>query len=270
MIEKCPVCSSKLIRLEGEANHYCPNPLCNARKVEKLIHFASRKAMNIEGLGERIIEDYYNFGYLTDIPSIYNLKKYKDELMSLEGFGEKSINNLLDSIEKSKKNSLEKLLFGLGIRHFGEKSALILAQRYTNIDNIKNTSIEELTSINDIGEIMAKSIVEYFSNPENLNMIDHLKMYGVNMTYLGKKQIEDENFKNKKFVITGTINAMSRDKIKEEIGIRGGNAVDSVSKNTDVVVVGQEPGSKYEKAVKLGIEIWDEDKLLKMLGGNHE
>lgn len=270
MIEKCPVCSSKLIRLEGEANHYCPNPLCNARKVEKLIHFASRKAMNIEGLGERIIEDYYNFGYLTDIPSIYNLKKYKDELMSLEGFGEKSINNLLDSIEKSKKNSLEKLLFGLGIRHFGEKSALILAQRYTNIDNIKNTSIEELTSINDIGEIMAKSIVEYFSNPENLNMIDHLKMYGVNMTYLGKKQIEDENFKNKKFVITGTINAMSRDKIKEEIGIRGGNAVDSVSKNTDVVVVGQEPGSKYEKAVKLGIEIWDEDKLLKMLGGTHE
>ena len=270
MIEKCPVCSSKLIRLEGEANHYCPNPLCNARKVEKLIHFASRKAMNIEGLGERIIEDYYNFGYLTDIPSIYNLKKYKDELMSLEGFGEKSINNLLDSIEKSKKNSLEKLLFGLGIRHFGEKSALILAQRYTNIDNIKNTSIEELTSINDIGEIMAKSIVEYFSNPENLNMIDHLKMYGVNMTYLGKKQIEDENFKNKKFVITGTINAMSRDKIKEEIEIRGGNAVDSVSKNTDVVVVGQEPGSKYEKAVKLGIEIWDEDKLLKMLGGTHE
>ena len=270
MIDKCPVCNTLLVRKEDEANHYCPNPLCDARKASVLIHFASRKAMNIDGLGDRIIEDYYNFGYLTDIPSIYELKKYKDELQSLEGFGEKKVDNLLDAIEKSKQASLEKLLFGLGIRHFGEKSALIIAKKFKTMDNIMKLSFEDLVDITDIGEVMAKSIIEYFSNPENINLINKLKDLGLNMNYLGKELKEDINFLNKKFVITGTISVMPRDTLKEEIALRGGDVSLSVSKKTDVVIVGDSPGSKYEKAVKLGIEIWDENKLLELLGGKNE
>ena len=266
MIDKCPVCNTLLVRKGDEANHYCPNTLCDARKASVLIHFASRKAMNIDGLGDRIIEDYYNFGYLTDIPSIYELKKYKDELQSLEGFGEKKVDNLLDAIEKSKQASLEKLLFGLGIRHFGEKSALIIAKKF----KIMKLTFDDLVDITDIGEVMAKSIIEYFSNPENITLIKKLKELGLNMTYLGKELKEDTNFLNKKFVITGTISVMPRDTLKEEIALRGGDVSMSVSKKTDVVIVGDSPGSKYEKAKSLGIEIWNEDKLLEFLGGNNE
>ncbi len=270
MIDKCPVCGSNLIRKEEEANHYCPNPLCDARNIEKLTHFVSRKAMNIDGLGERIVEDYYNFGYLKNIPSIYELYKYKKELMSLEGFGEKKVDNLLEAIEKSKENSLERLLFGLGIRHFGEKSALILAKKFKNIENIINAKYEDLIDITDIGEIMAKSIVDYFQKEENILLINKLKELGINTKYLGKEMKEDKNFTNKKFVLTGTISAMSRDKLKEEISLRGGNVTTSVSKSTNVLVAGESPGSKLEKAIKLGIEIWNEEELLNFLGGENE
>ena len=265
MITNCPVCGSNLIKNEEEAHHFCPNSLCDARNIQKLIHFASRKAMNIEGLGEKILEDYYNFGYLTDIPSIYDLKNYKDELKTLEGYGDKSINNLLESIEKSKTNSLEKLLFGLGIRHFGEKSAYIIARKYNDIEKIKDATFEELTSISDIGDVMARSIIEYFSNKENLNTIEKLKSHRVNIKYLGKTGEEDVNFLNKKFVITGTINGYSRDALKEIIISKGGNVIESVSKKTDVVIVGDSPGSKYKKAIDLGIEIWNEDKLFSVM-----
>lgn len=265
MIDKCPVCGTMLVRKESEANHYCPNPNCDARNAQKLIHFVSRKAMNIDGLGERIIEDYYNFGYLSDIPSIYNLKNYKKELQELEGFGEKSVNNLLDAIENSKGNSLEKLLFGLGIRHFGEKNATILAKKYKTMDNIINAKFEDLVSISDVGEIMAKSIVGYFSDPNNMLLIDKLKSLGLNMEYIGEETILDENFANKKFVLTGTISAMTRDQIKDEIVKRGGNVTGSVSEKTDVVIVGISPGSKYDKALELGITIWNEEELLKYL-----
>ena len=265
MIDKCPVCGTMLVRKESEANHYCPNPNCDARNAQKLIHFVSRKAMNIDGLGERIIEDYYNFGYLSDIPSIYNLKNYKKELQELEGFGEKSVNNLLDAIENSKGNSLEKLLFGLGIRHFGDKNATILAKKYKTIDNIINAKFEDLVSISDVGEIMAKSIVSYFSDPNNMLLIDKLKSLGLNMEYIGEETILDENFANKKFVLTGTISAMTRDQIKDEIVKRGGNVTGSVSEKTDVVIVGISPGSKYDKALELGITIWNEEELLKYL-----
>lgn len=261
MITVCPVCHTPLVKKEEEANYYCPNVNCDARKSQKLIHFVSRKAMNIDGLGERIIEDYYNFGYLTDIPSIYNLKKYKKELQELEGFGEKKVDNLLNGIENSKKESLEKLLFGLGIRHFGEKNASIIAKKYKNIDNIINAEYEELVSIQDVGDIMAKSIVSYFKDEENLKLIKKLKELGLNMKYLGQETVEDPNFLNKKFVITGTIEGMSRDEIKEEIQKRGGNATSSVSEKTDVVIVGKSPGSKYDKALELGIEIWNEEEL---------
>lgn len=270
MIDKCPVCGTTLVRKEEEANHYCPNPLCDARNIEKLIHFTSRKAMNIDGLGERIIEDYYNFGYLKNICDIYELKRYKSELMSLEGFGEKKVDNLLDAIEKSKDNSLERLLFGLGIRHFGEKSALIIAKRFKNIDNVISASCDDLTNISDIGEIMAKSITSYFKEESNLKLINDLKKLGVNMEYLGRNVVLDESFANKKFVITGSISVMPRDELKEEISLRGGNVTTSISKNTDVLVVGDSPGSKLDKALSLGIKIWNEEELLKYLGGNNE
>ena len=270
MIDKCPVCGTTLVRKEEEANHYCPNPLCDARNIEKLIHFTSRKAMNIDGLGERIIEDYYNFGYLKNICDIYELKRFKSELMSLEGFGEKKVDNLLDAIEKSKNNSLERLLFGLGIRHFGEKSALIIAKRFKNIDNVISAKCDDLTNISDIGEIMAKSITSYFKEESNLKLIDDLKKLGVNMEYLGRNVVLDENFANKKFVITGSISVMPRDALKEEISLRGGNVTTSISKNPDVLVVGDSPGSKLDKALSLGITIWNEDELLKYLGGNDE
>ena len=270
MIDKCPVCGTSLIRHEDEANHYCPNIHCDARKVERLIHFASRKAMNIDGLGDRIIEDYYNFGYLKDIPSIYDLKNYKRQLQELEGFGEKKVDNLLTAIENSKQNSLEKLLFGLGIRHFGEKSASIIAKKFKDMESIKNASYEELTSIEDIGDIMAKSIIDYFKNEANISMIDKLKDLGLNMKYLGQETLEDDNFAGKKFVITGTISGMSRDEIKEKIVLRGGNVTGSVSEKTDVVIVGASPGSKYDKALELGIEIWNEEELFHFFGGNNE
>lgn len=270
MIDKCPVCGSDLVRKEEEANHYCLNPKCAARNIEKLIHFASRKAMNIDGLGERIIEDYYNFGYIKDIPSIYNLKNYKEELMSLEGFGEKRVDNLLEAIEKSKKQSLEKLLFGLGIRHFGQKNAVILAKEFKSIDNIIKTSFDDLVKIKDVGEVMAKSITKYFSKEENLQLIKALKVLGLNMNYIEQEINEDIKFKDKKFVITGSISIMPRDKIKREIIKRGGEVTTSVSKATSVVVVGDSPGSKYEKAKELGIETWDEKELLSNLGGNYE
>ena len=270
MIDKCPVCGTTLVRKEEEANHYCPNPLCDARNIEKLIHFTSRKAMNIDGLGERIIEDYYNFGYLKNICDIYELKRYKSELMSLEGFGEKKVDNLLDAIEKSKDNSLERLLFGLGIRHFGEKSALIIAKRFKNIDNVISASCDDLTNISDIGEIMAKSITGYFKEESNLKLINDLKGLGVNMEYLGRNVVLDENFANKKFVITGSISVMPRDELKEEISLRGGNVTTSISKNTDVLVVGDSPGSKLDKALSLGIKIWNEEEFLKYLGGTNE
>ena len=270
MIDNCPVCGTKLVRKEEEANHYCPNPLCDARNIEKLIHFVSRKAMNIDGLGDRITEDYYNFGYLKDIPSIYELYKYKDELMSLEGFGEKKVDNLLEGIEKSKSNSLERLLFGLGIRHFGEKSALILAKKFKNIDNIMSANFDDLVDISDIGDIMAKSITKYFQKEENISLINKLKSLGINMNYLGKEVVEDPNFAGKKFVITGTISVMPRDTLKEEISLRGGNVTGSISKSTNVLIAGDSPGSKLEKALKLGIEIWNEEELLSFLGGKNE
>ena len=268
MIDKCPICGTTLIRKEEEANHYCPNLKCDARNVQKLIHFVSRKAMNIDGLGERIIEDYYNFGYLSDIPSIYSLKNYKDELKSLEGFGDKKVNNLLAAIEDSKNNSLEKLLFGLGIRHFGEKNASIIAKKYKNIDNVKKATYDDLISTSDVGDIMAKSIISYFNDENNIKMIDSLKDIGVNMDYLGTLVEEDPRFLNKKFVLTGTISTMSRDQLKEIITSKGGNVTSSVSDKTDVVIVGDAPGSKYNKALKLGIEIWNEDELISILNNN--
>ncbi len=265
MITVCPMCDTPLIKKEEQVDYYCPNDSCPARSVEKLIHFASRGAMNIDGLGEGIIEDFYNFGFIRSIPDIYLLKNHKVDLIELEGYGEKSIQKLLDSVEKSKENSLERLLFGLGISNVGSKTAKILAIHFQTLDSLREASLEELQRIPDIGKIIAKSIIDFFDDTQSQDIISKLKEFGVNMIYLGQKIEQDIDFLNQSFVLTGTLTKFSRDKAKGEIESRGGKTVDSVSKKTSVVIVGENPGSKYQKAKDLGITIWTEDDFLEKL-----
>lgn len=262
MVNNCPICGGGLIKNEAEANYYCVNPQCDAKKIESLIHFASRDAMNIEGFGDEIVEDFYNLGFLKQVDDFYRLERYKEELMALEGFGEKSITNLLSSAENSKSNSLEKLLFGLGIRYVGAKTAKTLAQNFKNIDNLINASYEDLINIKDIGNSIAKSVYEYFRNEENINLINKLKDLGLNMNYLGKEIVESDLFSGKTFVLTGTLSKYSRDEAKEKIELLGGKVTSSVTSKTDVVIVGENPGSKYDKAKNLGIAIWNEEEFV--------
>lgn len=263
MIHNCPICGTTLVKKEGQVDYFCLNEHCPTRKIECLIHFAERDAMNIDGLGEKIMEDFFNFSFIRTIPDIYLLQTHREDLTRLEGYGEKSVTKLLEAIEKSKSNSLEKLLFGLGIPHVGSKTAKIIASHYHNIDNIIKATLEDLSSINDIGEIIAKSIVDYFQKEDNKIIIERLKQYGIKMNYLGQKIIKDETFYGKTFVLTGTMTEYKRDEAKNLIENYGGKTSSSVSKKTDVVIAGAEPGSKYDKAVELGITIWSEEDFKK-------
>jgi DNA ligase (NAD+) len=262
MIDTCPICGSKLVKRDNEADYFCVNKKCDARNIEGLIHFASRDAMNIEGLGERIVEDFYNLGFIKKVTDIYHLDKYREELTELEGFGDKSINNLLEAIKNSKNNSLEKLLFGLGIRQVGNKMAKVLSKKYLTMDNLINATEEDLNSIGDVGPIIAHNIIAYFENVENIKTIEELKELGVNMNYLGQVVISNENefIYDKTFVITGTL-SRSRNEIKEELENLGAKVTDSVTSKTDVLIVGEDAGSKYDKAIELNIAIWDEEEL---------
>lgn len=261
MIENCPMCASKLVK--EDANYFCKNDLCPARKMEGLIHFASRNTMNIDGLGERIIEDFYNMGFIKSISDIYLLSNHKEDLIELEGFGEKSVNNLLESIENSKNNSLEKVLFALGIRHVGKKTAKILAKRYKNIDNIINVNIDELTNVNDIGEIIAKSVKTYFEDPLNLKLIEDLKKLGLNFEY--KNDSSDDTLSGMTFVLTGTLEKYKREELTKILEDKGAKVTSSVTKKTTGVIVGDKPGSKYDKALKLGVKIYKEEDVLNII-----
>jgi len=265
MITQCPMCESTLMKKEGQVDYYCMNPKCPARHIEGLIHFASRDAMNIDGLGERIMEDFYNFHFINNLADIYSLKQYEKDLVRLEGFGDKSITNLLEAIENSKNNSLERLIFGLGIPHVGAKTAKVLAAKFETLDNLMEQTEEELTKVPDIGEIIAKSLTSYFNDNHNRGIIEELKELGLNTKYLGQKVIENELFSGKSFVLTGTLTMYTRDEAKEKIESLGGKTVDSVSKKTSVVIVGDAPGSKYRKAQELGIEIWTEEQFKEKL-----
>lgn len=265
MVEKCPICGEELTRKEDEAAYYCLNEHCPARKQEKLFHFTSRYAMNIIGFGDRIIEDFYNLGYLKDDDDFYHLHEHKEELKELEGFGEKSIEKLLDEIDKSKNNSLERLLFGLSIRHVGTKTADILAREFKNIDNLMEASFEDLASIKDIGNIIAKSVYDFFKNENNINLINKLKEDGVNMIYLKGISNEETIFTGKTFVLTGSLDRFTRDEAKIRIEELGGSVSSSVSKKTSVVIAGTEAGSKLTKARDLGVTIWDEEEFLNNL-----
>ena len=266
MITTCPMCNTNLVKKEGQVDYYCPNKKCPARSIESLIHFASRDAMNIDGLGDRIMEDFYNFHFIGTIADIYSLKNHEQDLTRLEGYGDKSVTNLLNAIEESKKNSLERLLFGLGIPHVGAKTAKILAKRYKELDNLIAATEEELTTIPDIGGIIARSIVEYFNDNHHRGIVEELKEIGLNTKYLGQEVEENSEFNGKTFVLTGSLQLFTREEAEEKIEQLGGKASSSVSKKTSAVIVGENPGSKYEKAKELGIPIWTEEEFKEKLG----
>ena len=262
MIDKCPMCGGALSKIDGQVDYFCTNSDCPARKIEGLIHFASRDAMNIDGLGERIIEDFFNFGFISKISDIYKLENHRKDLITLEGYGNKSVANLLDAIDASKNNSLERLIFGLGIKHVGSKTAKVLARKYKTLDGLMNAGVDELVQIPDIGEGIAKSVFEYFHNDDNLEEINRLIKIGVNTQYLGSESMEKDEFVGKTFVLTGSLSNYSRDEASLIIEQYGGKCVSSVSSKTSVVIIGDKPGSKYEKAKKLGVTIWTEDDFI--------
>lgn len=266
MITNCPICNTRLIRKSSEADYYCPNNKCDARKVETIIHFAERGAMNIEGLGEAVIEDLYNQEFIKEIPDIYHIDKYADKLILLEGYGPKSVDNLKKAIEISKEKSLEFLIYGLGIRQVGSKTAKILAKEYKTLDNLMNAKYEELNAINDIGPVIAKNIVEYFNEDKNIKIINELKNLNINMEYKkDNRVVEKDEFINKTFVLTGTLTNITRDEASRIIESYGGKVSSSVSSKTSAVIVGDNPGSKYDKATKLNIPVWNEEEFLEKI-----
>ena len=259
----CPVCGSKLEKAPNEAEHYCKNPECGGRLLEGIIHFASRVAMDIDGLGDKQIEQLFALGFIKDIGDIYLLKNYKEELLSIERFGIKKIENLMNAIENSKQNSLDKFIFGLGIRHVGAKASKNLMKYYHSIDELMKAKKEDLTTIDDIGSIMAESIVNYFQNPKNIALINKLKSLGVDPQV---KEISTNNkFLGYTFVLTGTLPTLSRDEASKMIEDAGGKTSSSVSRKTSFVLAGEEAGSKLTKAKELGIKIIDEETFIKML-----
>lgn len=266
----CPACESELVRLEGEVALRCINPKCPAQIREGLIHFVSRNAMNIEGLGEKVITQLFQENLVADVADIYKLTK--DQLIQLERMGEKSVQNLLTAIETSKENSLERLLFGLGIRHVGAKAAKILAQTYEHIDQLMVAKEEELQAITDIGEKMANSIVTYFQAPEVKELIGELKSLGVNVTYKGERPQDIAEIESpvagKTIVLTGKLAHLSRNEAKEKLEQLGASVTGSVSKKTDIVIAGADAGSKLTKAQSLDIEIWSEEQFLEILNEN--
>lgn len=264
MIDTCPSCGAKLSRIEGEADYYCTNPYCKEKLVNGLIHFASKPAYDIDSLGEKVVKDLYELGYIKDIPSIFTLKGAYSELIKIPGYGEKSVDKLLEAIEKSKKNNLDRLLFGLGIRHCGGKVSKLLCKRFNDIDGIMNATYEEIAAIPDCGDVIAKSVYDYMHNEDNIRLINTLKELGLNTSY-DMGEIKVNYFTNKKCVLTGTLASMGRSEAKALIESFGGSLSESVSKKTDILILGENPGSKYDKAKQLGIYIMEEAEFLEKI-----
>ena len=266
MIEKCPVCGSILEKID--AMHFCKNKSCPSRNIESLIHFASKDAMDIETMGEKVTEEFFDLGIIRTIPDIYEIYKHKDRIIEMDGRSNKSVDKLLDAIEASKRNSLERLLFGLGIKEVGSKMAKTLARRFNTLDSLMHTSKEDLLKINDIGEVVATSIYEYFKEEHNLEIIEKLKAANVNTIYLGANKFDESSvFFDKKVVLTGTLVEFTRSEASKILEDLGAHVVSSVSKATDYVLCGSDPGSKFDKAKKLGIRILSEEEFKEMIGG---
>lgn len=262
----CPACGSELVRIDDEVAIRCINPTCPAQIAEGIKHYVSRNAMNIDGLGEKIVAQLLNEKYIEDVADLYHLEV--ESLMKLERMGERSATNLVNAIERSKENSLERLLFGLGIRHVGEKAAKLIAAKFETMDRVMKATVDELTAIDEIGEKIAESVVSYFQNEKAVELIERLKDAGVNMTYTGKREqveIKDSPFAGKTIVLTGKLEQLTRNEAKAKIEELGGKVTGSVSKKTDLVIAGADAGSKLTKAQELGIEVWDENRLIEEL-----
>ena len=262
--DKCPVCSEPTVRLEGEAAVKCINISCPAQIRRGIIHFVSRDAMNIDGLGESIITLLLEKELIKDVADLYYIKK--EDVVGLERMGEKSATNLINSIEKSKSNELYRLINGLGIKYIGVKGAKVLAKSFNNIDEIINADINRLINLEEFGEIMANSVVQFFREERNLNVIEKLKQSGVNTENIVDEDDSIEKiFEGMKIVLTGTLPTLKRNDAKEMIESRGGKATSSVSKSTTFVLAGEEAGSKLTKANELGIKVIDEEKFLELI-----
>lgn len=256
--------NGRLVRLPGEVAYFCEHPECPLQVRRRIEHFASRNAMNIEGMGERVVDQLVSLGFLKNIASIYELHTRRLDLISLEKWGEKRVDNLLKSIEESKKRPLSRLIFALGIRHIGEATAKILAERFGSLDALMSASEEELMAINEIGEKMAKSIVSFFNNPKEKEILERLKSYGLN-TLENVEPSYGKILDGLTFVFTGELSSLTRAEAKSKIESMGGKVISSVSRKTNYVVVGSNPGSKYQEAIKLGVPIINEDDFLKLL-----
>jgi DNA ligase (NAD+) len=265
MIDHCPKCGQKLLRKANEADYYCINPDCDAKKIEGLIHFASRDAYNIDGLGEKAVIDFYNDGFLSDIADIFTLSNRFQELILKEGFGRKSITNLMEGIELSKKNNLDKLLFGLGIRHVGAKVAKTIAEKFGSVERLLSITEEDLMRTNDIGSVIAKSIAEYFSDETNRSRLAKLAALGLKIIYTSDKTEKVTAFTGKTVVLTGTLSKYGRNEAQALIERLGGNVSSAVSKKTDMILAGAEAGSKLDKGIQLGIRIIDETEFETMI-----
>ena len=264
MSEQCPVCGKPLTKVQGL--HYCLNPDCPSRKIEGMIHFASRDAMDIDGMGDSVVEEFFAEGFLHDIPDIYCLFQHAEEIKALDGWSDKSISSLLSAIEGSKKQSLERLLFGLGIKEVGNKTSKTLAKRFKNLDQYFALTEDDLLKVPDIGPVAARSIVSYFASPSNIAMIGRLKEYGVNFEYTGADEVDvNSYFYGKTVVLTGTLIRYKRNELTEILEGIGAKVAGSVSKKTDCVIAGEAAGSKLDKARELGIEVLDEEEALRHL-----
>lgn len=260
----CPACESELVRLEGEVARRCINPQCPAQLKEAIIHFVSRGAMNIDGLGEKVVLQLFQHELIHGIADLYKLEKEK--LLELERMGEKSVQNLLEAIEASKSNSMEKLLFGLGISLVGAKAARTLSAEFESMDNLMNATKEELLAIHEIGEKMADSVVNFFDNEEAAELLSELKRLGVNMDYKGPKKqavVKESPLKDKTVVLTGKMEDYSRKEAQEIVEKLGGSVTGSVSRKTDILVAGEDAGSKLAKAEELSVEVWNEARFKK-------
>ncbi|HFC9302133.1 TPA: NAD-dependent DNA ligase LigA [Enterococcus hirae] len=267
----CPICHSELVHLDEEVALRCINPKCPAQIKEGLNHFVSRNAMNIDGLGPRVLAQMYDKQLVTDVADLYKLTE--EELLTLDKIKEKSANNILTAIHDSKDNSVERLIFGLGIRHVGSKAAKILAEHFGDLETLSKSDFESIIVLDTIGDTIADSVVTYFSNEEVHDLMSELKQAGVNFEYKGirSSQIEtiDSPFKEKTVVLTGKLTRFTREEAKETIENLGGKVTGSVSKKTDIVVAGEDAGSKLTKAQELGIDVWSEEKMAEALADSH-
>jgi DNA ligase (NAD+) len=260
--EKCPVCGTKVVRTEGEVDYRCVNANCPAKLVGTILHFASRGVMNIDGMGDALVGQLTESGLVKNVADIYKLTK--DDLLSLERMGDKSAQNILDEIENSKKLPLERVIYGLGIRMVGERTAQFLAEHFGSMEALESAGVEELQDVNEVGPRIAESIVEFFSIAANRKLVERLREAGLTLT--GQKKQRGTKLAGKTFVLTGTLAHFTRDEAKKMIEDAGGKVTGSVSKKTDYVVAGADAGSKLDKAKELGVHVIDEKEMQRIVG----